>query len=46
MFGVARMLDAIAYSMRMDGALQRTVVSSATEVAHHVLAYVHPDPPD
>jgi hypothetical protein len=46
MFGVARMLDAIAYSMRMDGALQRTVVSSATEVAHHVLAYVHPDAPD
>jgi hypothetical protein len=43
MFGVARMLDAIASSMRIDGRMQLTVVSSATEVAHHVLTYVHPD---
>ncbi|GAA4706190.1 hypothetical protein Prum_007340 [Phytohabitans rumicis] len=45
MFGMARMLDAIAFSMRLDSALHRAVVSSATEVAHHVLAYVHAHPP-
>jgi hypothetical protein len=45
MFGVARMLDAIAFSMRLASAVDLTVVSSATEVAHHVLRYVHPDDP-
>ena len=40
MFGVARLLDAVAFSMHIDGAMHYTVVSSATEIAHHVLTYL------
>ena len=43
MFGLARLLDAIAFSMHIDGAVHHTVVSGATEVAHHVLTYLLPD---
>lgn len=42
MFGLARLLDAIAFSIHIDGAVHHTVVSGATEVAHHVLAYLLP----
>jgi hypothetical protein len=42
MFGVARLLDAVASSMHIDGAVHHTVVSSATEIAHHVLTYLLP----
>jgi hypothetical protein len=42
MFGLARMLDAVAFSMHVDGAVHHTVVSSATEIAHHVLRYLLP----
>jgi len=42
MFGMARLLDAIAFSMYVDGAVHHTVVSSATEIAHHVLDYLLP----
>jgi hypothetical protein len=45
MFGVARLLDAIAFSMHIDGAAHPRVVSGATEVAHHVLRYVLPTRP-
>lgn len=45
MFGLARLLDAVAYSMRLDSTVHRTVVSGAMEIAHHVLTYLHPDPP-
>jgi hypothetical protein len=46
MFGVARLLDAVAFSMRVDGATHPRVVSAATEVAHHVLTYQLPDDAD
>ena len=46
MFGVARLLDAIAFAMHIDGAAHPRVVSGATEVAHHVLSYQFPDDPD
>jgi hypothetical protein len=42
MFGLARLLDAVAFSMHIDGAVHHTVVSGATEVAHHVLTYLLP----
>jgi hypothetical protein len=42
MFGLARLLDAVAFSMHIDGAVHYTVVSGATEVAHHVLTYLFP----
>jgi hypothetical protein len=45
MFGVARLLDAIAFSMHVEGATHPRVVTGATEVAHHVLTYVPADPP-
>lgn len=40
MFGVARLLDAIAFSMHVDGAVHHTVISGATEIAHHVLDHL------
>jgi len=46
MFGIARLLDAVAFSMRVDGATHPRVVSSATEVAHHVLTYRLPEDAD
>jgi hypothetical protein len=42
MFGLARLLDAVAFSMHVNGAVHHTVVSGATEVAHHVLMYLIP----
>jgi hypothetical protein len=42
MFGLARLLDAIAFTMHIDGAVHHTVVSGATEIAHHVLSYLLP----
>ncbi|GAA0947931.1 hypothetical protein [Virgisporangium aurantiacum] len=42
MFGIARLLDAIALSMRVDGRTHTGVVSAANEVAQHVLKYVLP----
>lgn len=45
MFGIARLLDAIAVAMRADGGTHVGVVSCATEVAHHVLTYVLPTDP-
>ncbi|MCO1659923.1 hypothetical protein [Pseudonocardia humida] len=42
MFGLARLLDAVAFSMHVDGAVHHTVVSGATEIAHHVLKYLLP----
>jgi hypothetical protein len=40
MSGVARLLDALACAMRDQTRLGHEVVSSATEIAEHVLAYV------
>jgi hypothetical protein len=42
MFGLARLLDAVAFAMHVDGAVHDTVVTGATEVAHHVLHYLLP----
>lgn len=42
MLGLARLLDAIAFSITADGAVHHTVVSGATEVGHHVLRYLLP----
>lgn len=42
MFGIARLLDAIAFSMRVDGGTHSGVMTAATEVAHHVLTYLPP----
>jgi hypothetical protein len=42
MFGVARLLDAIAYSLRVGDDVHHTVVSGAMEIADHVLTYVLP----
>jgi hypothetical protein len=42
MFGVARLLDAIAYSLRTGDDVHHTVVSGAMEIADHVLRYVLP----
>jgi hypothetical protein len=42
MFGLARLLDAVAFSMHIDGVVHHTVVSGATEVAYHVLTYLLP----
>jgi hypothetical protein len=42
MFGLARMLDAVAFSMHIHGAVHHTVVSGAVEIAHHVLRYLLP----
>jgi hypothetical protein len=42
MFGVARLLDAIAYSLRIGDDVHHTVVSGAMEIADHVLAYALP----
>jgi hypothetical protein len=45
MFGLARLLDAIAFSTYLDGAVHPAVVSGATEIAHHVLRYLLPAVP-
>jgi hypothetical protein len=42
MFGMARLLDAIAFSMCVDGAVHHTVVSGATEISRNVLDYLLP----
>ena len=42
MLNLARLLDAIAFSMHIDGAVHHTVVSGATEIARHVLHYLLP----
>ena len=42
MFGMARLLDAIAFSMYVDGAVHHTVVSGAPEISRHVLHYLLP----
>lgn len=42
MFGVARLLDAVAFSMYGDSAVHHTVISGATEIAHHVLSFLPP----
>jgi hypothetical protein len=42
MFGLARLLDAIAFSMHIDGAVHPATVSGATEIARHVLRYLLP----
>jgi len=42
MFGVARLLDAIAYSLRVGDDVHHDVVSGAMEIADHVLTYVLP----
>jgi hypothetical protein len=42
MFGVARLLDAIAYSLRIGEDVHHTVVSGAMEIADHVMTYVLP----
>ncbi len=43
LFGVARLLDAVAHDLRDHVDLSHAVVSAATEVAEHVLAYVPRD---
>jgi hypothetical protein len=40
MSGIARLLDSLAREMRDNGTLGHDVVSAATEVSGHVLAYV------
>ena len=42
MLGLARLLDAIAFSIYIDGVVHHTVVSGATEVGHHVLRCLLP----
>lgn len=42
MFGLARPLDAVAFAIHIDGAVHHTLVSGATEGAHHVLTYLLP----
>ena len=42
MLGLARLLDAIAFSICIDGVVHHTVVSGATEVGHHVLRCLLP----
>jgi hypothetical protein len=42
MFGVARLLDAIAYSLRVGDDVHDTVVSGAMEIADHVMTYTLP----
>lgn len=41
-FGVARLLEAIAHSLRVGDDLHHTVVSAAMEIADHVMTYVLP----
>jgi hypothetical protein len=43
LFGLARLLDAVAFSMHVDGAVHHTVASSASEIAHHVVDYLFPE---
>jgi hypothetical protein len=45
MFGIARLLDSLAHSMRHGAALHHDIVSSATEVARHVITYLPSGPP-
>jgi hypothetical protein len=40
MSGIARLLDSLAREMRDNRAISHDVVSAATEMAGHVLAYV------
>jgi hypothetical protein len=42
MCSLARLLDAIAFSMHVDGAVHHSVDSGATEIARHVLRYLLP----
>ena len=40
MSGIARLLDSLAREMRQNGTLSHEVVSAATEISEHVLAYL------
>jgi hypothetical protein len=40
--GLARLLDAVAFSVCIDGVVHHAVVSGVTEVGHHVLRYLLP----
>jgi hypothetical protein len=42
MFGVARLLDALAHSLRSGDDVHHTVVSAAMEIADHVTTYLLP----
>jgi hypothetical protein len=42
MFGVARLLEAIAHSLHVSDDVHHTVVSAAMEIADHVTTYVLP----
>jgi hypothetical protein len=42
MFGVARLLDALAHSLRSGDDVHHTVVSGAMEIADHVTTYLLP----
>jgi hypothetical protein len=42
MFGVARLLDALAHSLHTRNDVHHTVVSAAMEVADHVVTYLLP----
>jgi hypothetical protein len=43
MIGIARLLDALAYKIQAHADLGYGVVSAASEIAEHVLAYVPRD---
>jgi hypothetical protein len=43
MASVARLLETLAFKIHEDVDLGHEVVSAATDIAEHVLAYVHPD---
>jgi hypothetical protein len=41
-FGLARLLDALAFSLHRGNEVHHTVVSGAMEIAHHVKTYLLP----
>ena len=41
--GIARLLDCLAYEMRHNGTLGHDVVSAATEVSGHIIAFLAGD---
>jgi hypothetical protein len=46
MFGVARLLDALAAAMRGERGLPHDVVSAGEDLARHVLTYLRPGESD
>ena len=42
LFGLARLLDALAFSLHRGNEVHHTVVSGAMEIAHHVQTYLLP----